>query len=192
MQALPLVSTIWGVVLFGEYFRSSKRTYLLLGAMLIMFAAGEQALAGSELRSTVLCCCSDSVMRCHNAQSPGPFRWKVFTGHRVNCVTSAVLAEGAVCVLEACMSLLCSRRSFNGQRWAPPDQLGTPRVAQTKTACSAFSSKASHLTDSAWARPRRHAAHLSAQQAACLIHHSQTSWAPMGDVDQRHHAAHLS
>lgn len=30
MQALPLVSTIWGVVLFGEYFRSSKRTYILL------------------------------------------------------------------------------------------------------------------------------------------------------------------
>lgn len=30
LQALPLVSTIWGVVLFGEYFRSSKRTYLLL------------------------------------------------------------------------------------------------------------------------------------------------------------------
>lgn len=71
MQALPLVSTIWGVLLFGEYYRSSKRTYLLLGAMLIMFAAGEQALAGSESLSAVLCCCSDSVMRCHSAQVLG-------------------------------------------------------------------------------------------------------------------------
>lgn len=62
VQALPLVSTIWGVVLFGEYYRSSKRTYLLLGAMLIMFAAGVQALTGSESLSTVLWCCFDSVM----------------------------------------------------------------------------------------------------------------------------------
>ncbi len=57
VQALPLVSTIWGVVLFGEYYRSCKRTYLLLGAMLTMFAAGEQALAGPEQPRTVLCCC---------------------------------------------------------------------------------------------------------------------------------------
>lgn len=47
VQALPLVSTIWGVLLFGEYYRSSKRTYLLLGAMLIMFAAAVGLLMGS-------------------------------------------------------------------------------------------------------------------------------------------------
>ncbi|CAD6267771.1 unnamed protein product [Miscanthus lutarioriparius] len=29
VQALPLVSTFWGVVLFGEYRRSSRRTYML-------------------------------------------------------------------------------------------------------------------------------------------------------------------
>ncbi|KAK9909739.1 hypothetical protein WJX75_006774 [Coccomyxa subellipsoidea] len=47
VQALPLVSTIWGVVLFGEYFRSSKRTYLLLAGMLVMFAAAVGLLMGS-------------------------------------------------------------------------------------------------------------------------------------------------
>ncbi|CAK0764171.1 hypothetical protein CVIRNUC_003131 [Coccomyxa viridis] len=47
VQALPLVSTIWGVVLFGEYFRSSKRTYLLLAVMLLMFAAAVGLLMGS-------------------------------------------------------------------------------------------------------------------------------------------------
>uniref|UniRef100_A0A0D3HUT8 Ureide permease 2-like n=1 Tax=Oryza barthii TaxID=65489 RepID=A0A0D3HUT8_9ORYZ len=36
-NALPLVSTFWGVILFGEYRRSSRRTYLLLGCMLSMF-----------------------------------------------------------------------------------------------------------------------------------------------------------
>ncbi|BDA42670.1 Ureide permease 2 [Coccomyxa sp. Obi] len=48
VQALPLVSTIWGVVLFGEYFRSSKRTYILLAGMLIMFAAAVGLLMGSS------------------------------------------------------------------------------------------------------------------------------------------------
>jgi glucose uptake protein GlcU len=38
VQALPLVSTFWGVVLFGEYRRSSRRTYTLLASMLLMFA----------------------------------------------------------------------------------------------------------------------------------------------------------
>lgn len=47
VQALPLVSTFWGVVLFGEYFRSSKRTYLLLAVMLLMFAAAVGLLIGS-------------------------------------------------------------------------------------------------------------------------------------------------
>ncbi|KAG0520940.1 hypothetical protein BDA96_08G118100 [Sorghum bicolor] len=37
VQALPLVSTFWGVILFGEYRRSSRKTYLLLSSMLLMF-----------------------------------------------------------------------------------------------------------------------------------------------------------
>ncbi|CAM8953990.1 unnamed protein product [Rhodiola kirilowii] len=37
VQALPLVSTFWGVLLFGEYRKSSKKTYVLLGGMLVMF-----------------------------------------------------------------------------------------------------------------------------------------------------------
>ncbi|XP_062112036.1 ureide permease 1-like [Humulus lupulus] len=30
VQALPLVSTFWGILLFGEYRKSSRRTYILL------------------------------------------------------------------------------------------------------------------------------------------------------------------
>ncbi|KAF8661086.1 hypothetical protein HU200_057188 [Digitaria exilis] len=45
--ALPLVSTVWAVVLFGEYRRSSRRTYLLLTPMLSMFAIGLAALIAS-------------------------------------------------------------------------------------------------------------------------------------------------
>ncbi|VVA90810.1 unnamed protein product [Arabis nemorensis] len=37
VQALPLVSTFWGIYLFGEYKRSSPRTYALLLGMLVMF-----------------------------------------------------------------------------------------------------------------------------------------------------------
>ncbi|XP_038705918.1 ureide permease 1-like isoform X2 [Tripterygium wilfordii] len=37
VQALPLVSTFWGIILFGEYRRSSRRTYILLVSMLSMF-----------------------------------------------------------------------------------------------------------------------------------------------------------
>ncbi|KAK4779920.1 hypothetical protein SAY87_016026 [Trapa incisa] len=37
VQALPLVSTFWAIVVFGEYQRSSRRTYILLGSMLFMF-----------------------------------------------------------------------------------------------------------------------------------------------------------
>lgn len=47
LQALPLVSTFWGVVLFGEYLRSSKRTYYLLAIMLAMFVAAVGLLMGS-------------------------------------------------------------------------------------------------------------------------------------------------
>ncbi|RCV38130.1 hypothetical protein SETIT_8G117600v2 [Setaria italica] len=35
--ASPLICTIWDIVLFGEYRRSSKKTYFLLGTMLSMF-----------------------------------------------------------------------------------------------------------------------------------------------------------
>ncbi|KAK1390929.1 Ureide permease [Heracleum sosnowskyi] len=37
VQAFPLVSTFWGIILFGEYRRSSRRTYILLSSMLLMF-----------------------------------------------------------------------------------------------------------------------------------------------------------
>nr|CAB3499603.1 unnamed protein product [Digitaria exilis] len=37
VQAVPLVSTFWDIVLFSEYRRSSRRTYLLLASMLTMF-----------------------------------------------------------------------------------------------------------------------------------------------------------
>ncbi|CAH8390136.1 unnamed protein product [Eruca vesicaria subsp. sativa] len=47
VQALPLVSTFWGIYLFGEYKRSSPRTYALLVAMLIMFAVAVGLLMAS-------------------------------------------------------------------------------------------------------------------------------------------------
>ncbi|GAB2214490.1 hypothetical protein Droror1_Dr00018841 [Drosera rotundifolia] len=37
VQALPLVSTFWGILLFGEYRKSSRKTYGLLVSMLLMF-----------------------------------------------------------------------------------------------------------------------------------------------------------
>ncbi|KAG7558628.1 Ureide permease [Arabidopsis thaliana x Arabidopsis arenosa] len=48
VQALPLVSTFWGIVLFGEYRRSSKRTYALLVSMLAMFVAAVAILMASS------------------------------------------------------------------------------------------------------------------------------------------------
>ncbi|EMS50588.1 hypothetical protein TRIUR3_03714 [Triticum urartu] len=48
VQALPLVSTLWGVVLFGEYRRSSRRTYTLLGSMLFMFVVAMAVLMASS------------------------------------------------------------------------------------------------------------------------------------------------
>ncbi|CAJ2648139.1 unnamed protein product [Trifolium pratense] len=48
VQALPLVGTFWGVVLFGEYRKSSKRTYTLLGSMLTMFIAAVVVLMASS------------------------------------------------------------------------------------------------------------------------------------------------
>ncbi|KAM3359157.1 ureide permease 1 isoform X2 [Capsicum galapagoense] len=48
VQALPLVSTFWGVVLFGEYRRSSRKTYTLLAGMLFMFTAAVAILMASS------------------------------------------------------------------------------------------------------------------------------------------------
>ncbi|KAJ4972847.1 hypothetical protein NE237_006021 [Protea cynaroides] len=48
VQALPLVSTFWGILLFGEYRRSSKRTYLLLVSMLFMFILAVAVLMASS------------------------------------------------------------------------------------------------------------------------------------------------
>ncbi|XP_073139465.1 ureide permease 1-like isoform X2 [Henckelia pumila] len=48
VQALPLVSTFWGVVLFGEYRRSSRRTYTLLVGMLSMFIVAVGVLMASS------------------------------------------------------------------------------------------------------------------------------------------------
>ncbi|CAA7036293.1 unnamed protein product [Microthlaspi erraticum] len=47
VQALPLVSTFWGIYLFGEYKRSSPRTYALLVGMLAMFAVAVGLLMAS-------------------------------------------------------------------------------------------------------------------------------------------------
>ncbi|KAF8646327.1 hypothetical protein HU200_065904 [Digitaria exilis] len=47
VQALPLVCTFWGVVLFGEYRRSSMKTYILLVGMLSMFVAAVVLLIAS-------------------------------------------------------------------------------------------------------------------------------------------------
>ncbi|CAA0828753.1 Ureide permease 2 [Striga hermonthica] len=48
VQALPLVSTFWGILLFGEYRRSSRRTYILLVSMLLMFIAAVGILMASS------------------------------------------------------------------------------------------------------------------------------------------------
>lgn len=48
VQALPLVSTFWAVMLFGEYHRSSRKTYLLLASMLFMFIVAVGVLMGSS------------------------------------------------------------------------------------------------------------------------------------------------
>jgi hypothetical protein len=53
VQALPLVNTFWGILLFGEYCKSSWKTYILLGFMLFMFVAVVAVLmASSGHRST--------------------------------------------------------------------------------------------------------------------------------------------
>ncbi|KAK2966704.1 hypothetical protein RJ640_007991 [Escallonia rubra] len=48
VQALSLVSTFWGILLFGEYRRSSRRTYILLAGMLLMFMVAAGVLMASS------------------------------------------------------------------------------------------------------------------------------------------------
>ncbi|KAL3844604.1 hypothetical protein ACJIZ3_002007 [Penstemon smallii] len=48
VQALPLVSTFWGVLVFGEYRRSSRRTYIFLVSMLLMFIVAVGVLIASS------------------------------------------------------------------------------------------------------------------------------------------------
>jgi glucose uptake protein GlcU len=48
VQALPLVSTFWGILLFGEYRKSSRRTYALLCSMLCMFVVAVGVLMASS------------------------------------------------------------------------------------------------------------------------------------------------
>lgn len=48
VQALPLVSTFWAVLLFGEYHRSSRKTYILLTSMLFMFIVAVGVLMASS------------------------------------------------------------------------------------------------------------------------------------------------
>ncbi|XAR65276.1 hypothetical protein NMG60_11009334 [Bertholletia excelsa] len=47
VQAFPLVSTFWAIVLFGEYRRSSRRTYVPLISMLLMFTVAVGILIAS-------------------------------------------------------------------------------------------------------------------------------------------------
>ncbi|KAI8528577.1 hypothetical protein RHMOL_Rhmol12G0158900 [Rhododendron molle] len=47
VQAFPLVTTFWGILLFGEYRRSSRRTYVLLVGMLFMFIVAVALLIAS-------------------------------------------------------------------------------------------------------------------------------------------------
>jgi glucose uptake protein GlcU len=66
VQALPLVSTFWGVVLFGEYRKSSKRTYTLLGSMLLMFIAAVAVLMASSGHRKWSWCLKENVHKVLN------------------------------------------------------------------------------------------------------------------------------
>ncbi|KAJ0501082.1 putative ureide permease [Helianthus annuus] len=48
VQALPLVSTFWRVLFFGEYCKSSRRTYVFLVGMLSMFIVAVGVLMASS------------------------------------------------------------------------------------------------------------------------------------------------
>ncbi|CAH8266635.1 unnamed protein product [Arabidopsis lyrata] len=50
VQALLLVSTFWGILLFGEYKRSSRKTYILLISMLFMFIVAVAVLMASLIQ----------------------------------------------------------------------------------------------------------------------------------------------
>ncbi|KAI3843800.1 hypothetical protein MKX03_017997 [Papaver bracteatum] len=47
-RAFPLVSTFWGILVFGEYWKSSRRTYVLLISMLLMFIVAVGILMASS------------------------------------------------------------------------------------------------------------------------------------------------
>ncbi|XP_024397588.1 ureide permease 1 isoform X2 [Physcomitrium patens] len=49
VQALPLVGTLWGVFLFKEYHGSSRKTYILLIGMLLMFLTAVVMLVASSM-----------------------------------------------------------------------------------------------------------------------------------------------
>ncbi|XP_050237592.1 ureide permease 1-like [Mercurialis annua] len=48
VQALPLVSTFWGIVIFKEFRKSSRKTYVLLISMLLMFVIAVGVLMASS------------------------------------------------------------------------------------------------------------------------------------------------
>ncbi|XP_042498792.1 ureide permease 1-like isoform X2 [Macadamia integrifolia] len=48
VQALPLVSTFWGILLFGEYRMSSRKTYIFLVSMIVMFIVAVGVLMASS------------------------------------------------------------------------------------------------------------------------------------------------
>ncbi|KAL8142297.1 hypothetical protein V2J09_015329 [Rumex salicifolius] len=48
VQALPLVSTFWGILIFGEYRKSARKTYILLVSMLSMFIVAVGVLMASS------------------------------------------------------------------------------------------------------------------------------------------------
>ncbi|XP_074274799.1 ureide permease 2-like isoform X2 [Silene latifolia] len=50
LQVLPLVSTFWGVVIFREYTKSSRRTYVLLANTLLVFIAAVGILMASAVQ----------------------------------------------------------------------------------------------------------------------------------------------
>lgn len=53
VEALPLVSTFWAILLLKEYWRSSKKTYILLVSMMFTFVAAVALLmASAGQRST--------------------------------------------------------------------------------------------------------------------------------------------
>ncbi|KAK6931336.1 Ureide permease, partial [Dillenia turbinata] len=48
VQAFPLVCTFWGILILGEYRKSSRKTYILLASMLFMFIVAVAVLMASS------------------------------------------------------------------------------------------------------------------------------------------------